>query len=95
MNTTACCCGPSQGPTRVQQIKYAVGGFLMSLYRRHGYRHVMRTLHKFDLHHAPIRPRLDGDFEVLHHHRCDWCGLEGTTVNMERFPFVEPKKQIT
>lgn len=50
---------------------------------RHCYRPVMRLLHRFNLHYAPPMPRMHGDQpNFCIHHWCQWCGLRGTTVDI-------------
>jgi hypothetical protein len=50
----------------------------LNIWCRHCYRHVMRMLHRFDLHHAPPNRLIDGKYGEQNHW-CQWCGLRGKT----------------
>jgi hypothetical protein len=50
----------------------------LNIWCRHCYRHIMRLLHRFDLHHAPPNRLIDGKHGEQNHW-CQWCGLRGKT----------------
>ncbi len=58
----------------------------LNIWCRHCYRHVMRLMHKFNLHYAPPA-RFDGQYGDQHHW-CEWCGLRGKSFR------VDPNKSI-
>lgn len=67
-----------QAPSRYRRVVGAVKYWLfLNIWCRHLYRHVMRFMHRFNIHHAqpsPMNPQF-GKQE----HWCQWCGLRGTT----------------
>lgn len=53
---------------------------------RYCYRHVMKLLHKFNLHYAPPTPiTMDEEGKELKysHHWCQWCGLRGDILKIK------------
>lgn len=56
------------------KIKYWL---FLEIWCRHCYRHVMRLMHRFNIHYAPPSP-LAPDYGERDHW-CQWCGLRGTT----------------
>ena len=53
------------------------------------YRTTMRIMHRFGWHYAPRQYSLDGPERWDHH--CQWCGLRGQTLNMDRIGELRPK----
>lgn len=49
----------------------------LNIWCRHCYRHVMRMLHRFNLHYAP--PSMMSPRYGQRDHWCQWCGLRGHT----------------
>ena len=49
----------------------------LNIWCRHCYRHVMRLLHRFNLHYAP--PSMMSPRYGQRDHWCQWCGLRGHT----------------
>lgn len=59
---------------------------ILTLFRRHLYRHVMRVAHRYNWHYAPPRGLMEGEkYDGHKHHWCQWCGLRGDTLDYEHF----------
>jgi len=61
---------------------------LLNVWYRYLYHHFMKTLHKFDLHYAPVS-LLSPPFGRQEHH-CRWCGLRGNTFKIDPSAPLEP-----
>lgn len=73
-----CATGESWKPSKTRVAWNAVKRWLfLNVWCRHMYRHVMRAIHRFDLHHAPSNIFAPQYGE--RNHWCQWCGLRGTT----------------
>lgn len=80
-----CCVAENREPswrTKLRGAKHTVQHWLfLNIWCRYFYRHVMRTLHRFNLHYAP-----PNEFEPKygeHNHWCQWCGLRGKTFTFD------------
>lgn len=63
--------------TRVDRFRlYMLPGYGIT------YRIIMRVAHRYGWHYAPRRYSLNGPQRWAHH--CQWCGLRGETLNMDR-----------
>lgn len=66
---------------------------ILTLYRRHLYRHVMRVAHRYNWHYAPPMDRMHGERpNGSINHWCQWCGLRGTTVDYKHFEGISPNE---
>jgi len=61
---------------------------ILTLYRKHLYRHVMKLAHRYNWHYAPPGNCMQPPDDYNKHHWCQWCGLRGTTVDMGRFKII-------
>ena len=61
----------------------------LNIWCRYCYRHVMRLLHRFNLHYAPPMKQIhDKQPDGIINHWCQWCGLRGTTVDYKHFKSI-------
>lgn len=68
--------GQSPPISRYRAIRNKITNWLyLNIWCKHLYRHVMRLMHRFDLHYCPPYNRNYGKRE----HWCQWCGLRGNT----------------
>jgi hypothetical protein len=89
MNNLECCATATAKATNAERlgswVKRHVGRLALWLYLniwcRHGYRHVMRLLHRFNLHYAPPSPM--SPIYGQRDHWCQWCGLRGHTWKLD------------
>jgi len=73
------------------RIRNAIKHHIYFFYLRHGYRHVQRLLHRFNLHYAPPRPTLDTPVDPgVRDHWCQWCGLRGKTYHHTTIAPLDP-----
>ena len=98
-DTPECNCAAGSGllqPRLVRRLWNAAKRWMfLNIWCRHCYRHVMRMLHRFDLHHAPPNRLIDGKYGEQNHW-CQWCGLRGKTWKHDPdAPLILPNKQIT
>ncbi len=67
-------------------VKWWLWEQILTLYRRHAYRHVMRVAHRYNWHYAPPQGLMHGEKpDGQKRHWCMWCGLRGNTVDLEHF----------
>lgn len=66
---------------------------ILTFYRKHLYRHVMKLAHRYNWHYAPPQRLMHGEKpDGQKRHWCQWCGLRGTTIDMEHFNAISPMK---
>ena len=64
--------------TRLRRYCFILRRWLyLNIWCRHCYRHVMKLMHRFNLHYAPPTPLNPKYGEIQHW--CQWCGLRGST----------------
>lgn len=69
-------------PSKYFLLKQKVKRWIfLNIWCKHMYRHVMRIMHKFNLHYAPPNP-LNPEFGEINHW-CQWCGLRGSTYKYD------------
>lgn len=59
-------------------------GFWRVVFNRTLYRPLSRWMHRHHLHYAPPVGPPHGDNDCLQQHWCQWCGLRGDLVLMDR-----------
>ena len=57
---------------------------MMYLFRRWLYRPLMRFAHRYNWHYAPAAGPAHGDNYCLQQHWCQWCGLRGDLILIDR-----------
>ena len=97
-----CCdaCGVGTGEAKGSSLDRMVRRFWAGLCRwcflniwcRHCYRHVMRLLHRFNLHYAP--PSMMSPQYGQRDHWCQWCGLRGHTWRHDPNAPLSPNNEL-
>lgn len=87
MEENCCISEPSKLSDYIRRYYYSFWFWIyVNVWCRHFYRHVMRLLHKFNLHYAP--PIFMEKFEPnkpYRQHWCQWCGLRGDVVKTQHY----------
>lgn len=81
------CCGVLAGvrplrPSVIIRTRNYLREKMLTFYRRHFYRSVMRFMHRFNWHYAPPST-LPDERPGVKHHWCQWCGLRGDVIRYE------------
>lgn len=85
-NCCACASEPAKPRSLQRVVRRWVWEQILTLFRCHLYRHVMRVAHRYNWHYAPPRGLMEGEkYDGHKHHWCQWCGLRGDTLDYEHF----------